>query len=327
MKYRLFAASAALGLAALLPAQEVVKDIHIQVQAGPGPGAVGGMPAFAPQASTFRFIAAEPALFGKPVTGAPYAGEGFTEIVRVLADGTRITNNHSKKVWRDAQGRTREETTLPMLGPWAAQGGVAPKLIMIVDPVAKLIYTLNEKEKTASRRKMPDLEGMMAKMGAAGGAVGGGGGPMIWQTLRDGGDPSATKADVIVPRTPAGASGNVMFTTSALRIGGGDGKEETLGTQIIEGIKVEGKPLTHTIKAGEIGNDRELVSVSERWNSPELQTLIRMTSKDPQMGETTYKLTNISRAEPAASLFQVPADYTITDAAENLRFERRIETK
>ena len=32
------------------------------------------------------------------------------------------------------------------------------------------------------------------------------------------------------------------------------------------------------------------------------------------MGETVYRLTEISRAEPPASLFQVPADYTVTQA-------------
>ena len=34
---------------------------------------------------------------------------------------------------------------------------------------------------------------------------------------------------------------------------------------------------------------------------------------DPRAGETTYRLTNISRAEPAAALFQVPSDYAVTD--------------
>jgi hypothetical protein len=30
---------------------------------------------------------------------------------------------------------------------------------------------------------------------------------------------------------------------------------------------------------------------------------------DPRFGETIYRLTNITRTEPDASLFQVPADY------------------
>jgi hypothetical protein len=36
-------------------------------------------------------------------------------------------------------------------------------------------------------------------------------------------------------------------------------------------------------------------------------------SNDPRMGETSYKLTNIQRSEPAPSLFQPPDDYTVRD--------------
>ena len=40
-----------------------------------------------------------------------------------------------------------------------------------------------------------------------------------------------------------------------------------------------------------------------------------MTShSDPRSGETVYKLTNISRANPARSLFEPPPDYTITNS-------------
>ena len=34
---------------------------------------------------------------------------------------------------------------------------------------------------------------------------------------------------------------------------------------------------------------------------------------DPRFGETVYKLTNVQRAEPSASLFQVPADFTVRE--------------
>jgi hypothetical protein len=32
---------------------------------------------------------------------------------------------------------------------------------------------------------------------------------------------------------------------------------------------------------------------------------------DPRMGETVFQLTNIQKQEPAATLFQVPSDYTV----------------
>ena len=42
-----------------------------------------------------------------------------------------------------------------------------------------------------------------------------------------------------------------------------------------------------------------------------MQLVVMTRFSDPRMGETTYKLTNINRTEPAKSLFEVPADYTI----------------
>jgi hypothetical protein len=35
---------------------------------------------------------------------------------------------------------------------------------------------------------------------------------------------------------------------------------------------------------------------------------------DPRFGETVFRLTNINRAEPAADLFEIPADFQIEDA-------------
>jgi hypothetical protein len=51
--------------------------------------------------------------------------------------------------------------------------------------------------------------------------------------------------------------------------------------------------------------------VSEEWFSPELQVLVLTKHSDPRVGETTYRLGNISRTEPAKSLFELPAGYTI----------------
>jgi hypothetical protein len=42
---------------------------------------------------------------------------------------------------------------------------------------------------------------------------------------------------------------------------------------------------------------------------------------DPRSGETTYRVTNISRAEPDATLFQVPADYSMQ--ASKIKREER----
>lgn len=98
------------------------------------------------------------------------------------------------------------------------------------------------------------------------------------------------------------------------------GKTEALGKQTIEGIEAEGTRSTVTIPTGQIGNDRPLEIVSERWESPELQIVVLSKHKDPRLGETTYRMTGISRGEPAKSLFEVPNGYTtVEDRMPNRR--------
>ena len=86
---------------------------------------------------------------------------------------------------------------------------------------------------------------------------------------------------------------------------------ESLGTQTIEGVQAQGTRTTRTIPAGAIGNDQPIQIITERWFSPDLQTVVMMKHSDPRNGETTYQLTGINRSAPDASLFEVPADYTV----------------
>ena len=86
---------------------------------------------------------------------------------------------------------------------------------------------------------------------------------------------------------------------------------ESLGAQVINGVTAEGTRTTRTIPAGQMGNQEPLVITMERWYSPELQTDVVRKETNPQFGETRFQLTNIVRAEPQASLFQVPSNYTL----------------
>jgi hypothetical protein len=90
-------------------------------------------------------------------------------------------------------------------------------------------------------------------------------------------------------------------------------KTESLGKQMIEGIEAEGTRITVTIPAGKIGNDRPIDIISERWDSTELQVVVLSKHQDPRIGETTYRLTNINRSEPARSIFEIPPDYTVEE--------------
>lgn len=98
---------------------------------------------------------------------------------------------------------------------------------------------------------------------------------------------------------------------------------EQLDKQMIEGVECEGTRAVTTIPAGAIGNERPIETVRERWFSSELNMVIMTKQSDPRFGESTYHVTNISRTEPDASLFQVPSDYTVKEggagASEELR--------
>jgi hypothetical protein len=84
---------------------------------------------------------------------------------------------------------------------------------------------------------------------------------------------------------------------------------EQLGSKTINGLQAEGTRVTRTIAAGKIGNENPIQVVTERWYSTDLQLPLTTTHTDPMMGTVTTNLTNINRAVPDASLFQVPADY------------------
>jgi len=91
-------------------------------------------------------------------------------------------------------------------------------------------------------------------------------------------------------------------------------KVESLGRQTMEGLAVDGTRTTLTVPAGQIGNDQPLQVVTETWYSADLQTVVLSRRTDPRTGETVTRLTNVSRAEPAHSLFEVPADFKVSES-------------
>jgi hypothetical protein len=88
---------------------------------------------------------------------------------------------------------------------------------------------------------------------------------------------------------------------------------EKLGVQEMEGISVTGVRITSTIPAGMEGNDRAITRVTENWNSLEMGITTLGKMSDPRSGDSVARMTSIEQSEPDASLFEVPADYTIKD--------------
>jgi hypothetical protein len=80
--------------------------------------------------------------------------------------------------------------------------------------------------------------------------------------------------------------------------------EESLGQSSIAGIQVRGTRFVTRVPG--FGNGR-----AERWVSPELKVVVYSRSEDTRFGILEYQLTNISRSDPQAELFEVPQQYAV----------------
>jgi hypothetical protein len=199
-------------------------------------------------------------------------------------------------------------------------GGEEPlQTIFINDPVAGVTYALDSRSHTA-RKSMsfrfelggkPGVEGQRFEFKVAPGTAGAAGTARSMILTAPMGAPPPD-VDHFTMRTEGGVAGTYFFKTAP---GANNQVKQELGKQMIEGVEAEGTRTTVTIPAGEIGNERPIEIVSERWYSPELQLVVMSRHSDPRTGETTYKLTNINRAEPAKSLFEVPVGYTLKEGA------------
>jgi hypothetical protein len=79
-----------------------------------------------------------------------------------------------------------------------------------------------------------------------------------------------------------------------------------LGERQVSGETATGSRVEATIPAGAIGNDQPMTMSAEQWYGRDLQVVVEATYRDPRTGETRYRLREIKRKEPDASLFRVP---------------------
>ncbi len=238
-----------------------------------GPDEGGPAGPFAERVELMGFEGLHP---GKIVKGAPFSATASSETTQTLQNGTTIHRTTSSTLYRDSQGRFRREITLSGFGPLQTSG--KPRtMIMIGDPVAGAHYMLDPEQKVA--HKMTPPKGNHGE----------------WS------------------HDESQAMEQKMQQHHAKEEASGDVKKESLGIQAINGIKAEGTRIIRTIPVGQIGNDKPIQIVFERWYSPDLQVVVKSTRSDPRFGTTTYALNNVQRAEPAATLFTVPADYTVKE--------------
>jgi hypothetical protein len=215
------------------------------------------------------------------VRDAPFSAVTVTNLTQLLGDGTRIDRVIEGKVFRDSAGRVRREQTivgLVALNPTADSQPV----ITIIDSVAGVTYVLDPSRRIARRT------------------------PIDRRALSDQPPPPppppaptdrSTAATAPPPPPPAPPPPG----------------EQSLGRRSFDGIVAVGRRTTATIPIGQIGNDRPIDVTTERWESLDLKAIVLLRHSDPRTGTVEFRLTNIIRKEPAADLFIVPPDYTVTD--------------
>ena len=295
--------ASAIGLALAAPA--AAQDIlHYRAEAAAGE----------PQAG-FSVVALDPVSMGAAVLNAPYAAEAITEMTHTLADGNRIERRTTATIARSSNGRTRREQRGFALGNFVAEND--QPIVTITDPASGVHLTLNYEQRIAFRSKPmwiaagdAPVDGTEVKLSASPGGS------------RRGGVKIATRpvamAGIEVPPPLPGTP----FDEPVLTIDGPGGpampwnaarKSEALEPTTIEGLRAEGVRTTLTIPAGAVGNTLPIDVVSERWFSPELQIVLMTRRSDPRFGDTVYRVTNVSRDEPAAELFKVPSGFRIQD--------------
>ena len=252
----------------------------------------------------------------EPVTGAPYSAEAITDLVQTLSDGNRIVRQNKAQINRDSQGRTRREQGFAMFGPLVnGPREDQPRSVQISDPATGSAILLDLRNKTAHRMPTPPRLLLRNKIaGITGNAA------VNVEKI------NLEKFEIALPSSHE-ARGGVMFNRVEAMAGHRveEPVVESLGTQFMEGIAVEGTRTTVTIPAGQIGNELPINIVSERWFSPDLKVLVMSRQSDPRFGETTYRLTNINRAEPSPQLFEIPAGFRLVDpgANRNVIIEKR----
>jgi hypothetical protein len=223
-------------------------------------------------------------LTGPPVLDAPFSADATTTLRQTLSDGTRIERVGRARYYRDRAGRVRVEQMimgLEALHP-AAEGQV--RITVQPDPSKQAVFTLDPVTRTANQHSR-HMAGMTV-----------GGGRTLALPLGTGNFLIFHRGDWQVERY--GLDSNAV-------------SEESLGRRRIAGVDVVGRRITMTLPVGQVGNDRPIEVVDDRWESSELGIVIYSRHSDPRTGTVEYQLTNIRRTEPPADLFRIPADYTV----------------
>lgn len=258
--------------------------------------------------------------------GNPYSARETREFKQTLSDGTQISRSSIRLLARDSEGRTRQELRQP--------DGTAR--IYINDPVAKRAYIIDPQRRTACIAKfdsdaindcLKQTRGDWRPLGFTF-SPGRDGIPIMTAnddiafnvranakvidlTDKDGawsnrGGFSISSGQNAVPIPPTPPSPPTPPTRDSRVV-----REKN--TTTYEGLRVEVDRTVETIPAGAMGNNRPIETVHERYYAPDLKMTVFSRRSDPRSGEFIYRMSDVKRGEPDASLFRIPSGFTETE--------------
>ena len=282
----------------------------------------------------------------KNVKNAPYSAEVISENVQTLPDGNQITRKSSTMSFRDSAGRTRQETrdskgairsiqihdvvdgTRYVISPSrksATKIGIDKDLqkrieeirekarAMARDGTAHIIeHSRPGEEIIVKRVELPEAEGKKGIRDEVRVNVKRMSGD-IKLSVNDSGNAHYSFSNRDERRMALSELPQLSALDNLFMDGKWSRKTTTsqLGTKDFDGVRAEGKSVSYTIPAGEIGNKNPIVVSTETWTSPDLQVVVYSKHSDPRSGDSIYRLANVKRTEQPATLFMVPEGYAV----------------
>lgn len=226
----------------------------------------------------------------------PYTAFFKITHVRTLGNGATITREATKVEARDSQRRKMTAMTwLPI-----SLSGSSVTTVNVENPQNGTHINWTSDKNKATVVTEPPMEQRIGCWTAPG-----------FGTSYGNAKPNTTAVKEITPDK----SSCVQTVSQPVSTHPTPGKED-LGITTIQGIQVHGTRYTHTIPAGQFGNDRPLVHVEERWTAVDIPSLnVREILNDPQNGKETRELVKLDRNEPDPAIFQPPANYEVVPVA------------
>jgi hypothetical protein len=224
----------------------------------------------------------------KAVKGAPFSAQVSLETSQTLANGVHVAQKRTGGLYRDSEGRTRQEFL---------RDGTTEN-VQINDRVGGVLYNLNMFRHTFGKVNIGTLA-VNRELEER-------------KREREHAEREHSEREQMERTKAIGVAVAEKKIEPSRRV-------ESLGVQNYEGVAAEVTRFTITIPAGMQGNDKPFDIVSERWYSPDLNLLVMAKRSDPRTGETVYRLSNINRGEPAASLFEPPSDFNVSEEKTEYR--------